>query len=182
MTLTMRRTVLLLLGLLTAVWLPGCGYSLAGRGSFLPSYIQTIGVPPFVNLTTVIDAERILTERVQREFIGRGKFKVVPNRTGVDAVVIGEITSISFSPAGLTTQQQASRYALIVTAKIEFTDLKANKVLWSNPAMQFRDEFEVSTGASAQDANAFFGQNADALDRVATEFARAIVSAIVEAF
>jgi outer membrane lipopolysaccharide assembly protein LptE/RlpB len=180
---THRRLALVTLtALLAAASLPGCGYSLAGRGSFLPTYIQTIGVPPFLNLTTVIDAERILTERVQREFIGRGKFKVVPNRTGVDALVTGSITSISFTPAGLTTQQQASRYALTVTANIEFKDLKTNKVLWANPSMQFRDEFEVSTASSAQDANAFFGQNADALDRVATEFARAIVSAIVEAF
>ena len=28
-----------------------CGYALAGRGSFLPDYIQTIGVPQFVNNT-----------------------------------------------------------------------------------------------------------------------------------
>ena len=34
------------LGLLLAcLSLPGCGYSLAGRGSFLPEYIRTIGVP-----------------------------------------------------------------------------------------------------------------------------------------
>jgi hypothetical protein len=32
------------------------------------------------------------------------------------------------------------------------------------------------------DVNAFFGQNADALQRVSTEFARTIVSAILEAF
>ncbi|SVE39014.1 uncharacterized protein METZ01_LOCUS491868, partial [marine metagenome] len=27
----------------------GCGYALAGRGSFLPDYIETIGVPMFGN-------------------------------------------------------------------------------------------------------------------------------------
>jgi hypothetical protein len=29
----------------------GCGYSLAGRGSFLPAYIKRIGVPQFTNNT-----------------------------------------------------------------------------------------------------------------------------------
>ena len=29
--------------------LSGCGYALAGRGSFLPAYIQTIGIPQFGN-------------------------------------------------------------------------------------------------------------------------------------
>ena len=177
-----RRFVLVLLPLALLIPLAGCGYSLAGRGTFLPTYIQTIGIPPFTNLTTVIDAERILTERIQKEFLSRGRYKVIPDRTGVDALLVGEITSIVIQPAAFTAQQQASRYALIVTARIEFTDVKANKVLWTNPAMQFRDEFEITTANTALDASAFFGQNADALERLANEFARAIVSAIVEAF
>jgi outer membrane lipopolysaccharide assembly protein LptE/RlpB len=177
-----RRLVLIAAALALTAPLAGCGYSLAGRGSFLPAYIKKIAIPQFTNATTVIDADRILTERVTREFIGRGKFSVVAERPGADAVVVGEITSITFAPSGLTQQQQASRYAITVTAKIEFLDIKANKILWQNPSMQFRDEFEVTTGTTVVDANAFFSQNADALERVATEFARAIVSAIVEAF
>ncbi len=161
--------------------LSGCGYSLAGRGSFLPEYIRTIAIPLFGNLSSLPDLDRILTERVRNEFINRGKYKVVTERTGADAVLTGDITSVTFSPAAFTQQQQASRYALVLTAKIEFTDLKENKILWQNPAIQFREEFEVPT-STAQDVNAFFGQNADALQRVSTEFARTIVSAILEAF
>ena len=46
-----------------AVALPGCGYTLAGRGSFLPDYIRRIGVPLFVNNTPVYEIERRLTQR-----------------------------------------------------------------------------------------------------------------------
>lgn len=162
--------------------LPACGYSLAGRGSFLPEYIRTVGIPLFVNNSPLIEADRILTEKVRTEFVSRGKFTAVDRRTDVDALLVGEITGISLQPAGLNQNQQATRYAVIVTAKLEFTDVKANKVLWANPAMQFRDEFDVTTASSATDASAFFGANANALDRLGTEFARAIVSAIVEAF
>ena len=52
----------------------GCGYTLAGRGSFLPAYIKTIGIPLFVNSTTVFNVETLVTEKVRREFIGRGKY------------------------------------------------------------------------------------------------------------
>jgi hypothetical protein len=55
-------------------------------------------------------------------------------------------------------------------------------VLWTNPAMQFREEFEPTTGTSALDPTAFFGQDSNALDRLATEFARSVVSALLEAF
>ena len=175
----MRRLVIALMLLLP---LSGCGYSLAGRGSFLPAYIRTIGVPLFINNSPLIEADRLLTEKVRTEFVSRGKFTAVDRKTDVDALLIGEITGISLQPAGLNQNQQATRYAVIVTAKFEFTDLKANKVLWTNPSMQFRDEFDVTTGATATDASAFFGANANALDRLGTEFARAVVSAIVEAF
>ena len=46
--------------------------------------------------------------------------------------------------------------------------------------MQFREEFDVATDVN--DPGVFFGQDANALERVATEFARSVVSAILEAF
>ena len=90
------------------------------------------------------------------------------------------MSSITLTPAAFTADRQASRYVLTVTARIEFKDMKTNKVLWSNPAMQFREEFDITTDVG--DPSAFFGQDANALERVATEFARSVVSAILEAF
>jgi outer membrane lipopolysaccharide assembly protein LptE/RlpB len=159
----------------------GCGYSLAGRGSFLPAYIQTIGVPQFTNLTSIPDVDRRVTEKVRAELIGRGKWTVKPDVTGVDAVLSGEISSITIAPTAFNQQNQATRYALILAARIEFRDLKANKVLWSNPSMQYREEFELTT-PTLVDVTVFFGQDVNALDRIATEFARSVVSAILEAF
>jgi hypothetical protein len=157
-----------------------CGYSLAGRGAFLPPHIKVIGVPTFTNLTPVYDVERRITERVRSELIGRGKYRVEPAATGVDAVIAGEIASINFAASAYNDQRQATRYQLVVTAKIEFRDVTSNKIIWSNPSMQFREDYEIS--ATISDPNAFFGQDADALDRLAAEFARALVSAILEAF
>jgi hypothetical protein len=159
-----------------------CGYSLAGRGSFLPDYIRNIGVPAFTNNTTVFDVDRRVTEKVRAELTGRGKYKVFPTEPGNDAVLTGEISSISIVPVAFNQQQQASRYALVLSARVEFKDLKSGKVLWANPAMQFREEFAPSTGTAVSDASAFFGQDVNALDRLATEFARSVVSALLEAF
>ncbi|NUR54060.1 MAG: LptE family protein [Acidobacteria bacterium] len=175
----MTRYLLVIAALLLQT---GCGYSLAGRGSFLPAYIHRIGIPQFTNQTAVFDVERRITERVKTEFVGRGKYVVVPDATGVDAVLSGTIASITLSPAAFNDQNQATRYVLTLTANVEFKDLKANKVLWSNPSMQYREEFDVTTGTSTLDPTAFFGQDVNALDRITAEFARAVVSAILEAF
>lgn len=160
----------------------GCGYSLAGRGSFLPESIKTIGVPLFTNSSQVFDIERRLTERVRSEFIGRGKYRVLPDTAGADAVLTGQITSVTLIPSSFNEEQLATRYAIVVTTKLEFKDLKANKVLWSNPAWQFREEYEVTNASESTDVNAFFGQETNALDRIAQNFARSVVSAILEAF
>lgn len=160
----------------------GCGYSLAGRGSFLPESIKTIGVPLFTNSSQVFDIERRLTERVRSEFIGRGKYRVLPDVAGADAVLTGEITSITLTPSSFNEQQLATRYVITVTTKLEFKDVAADKVLWSNPAWQFREEYELTNVSQATDANAFFGQEGNALDRIAQNFARSVVSAILEAF
>jgi Lipopolysaccharide-assembly len=160
----------------------GCGYSLAGRGSFLPESIKTIGVPMFGNSTPVFEIERRVTEKVRSELIGRGRYKILPEATGVDGLLTGEIVSITIAPASFTDQRQASRYVIIMTARIEFKETASSKVLWSNPSMQFREEYEVTTGVTALDPSAFFNQDTNAMERLATNFARSVVSAILEAF
>jgi hypothetical protein len=180
MNMTRRQFLGVGSGLAVMLALPGCGDSLSGRGSFLPGYIKVIGVPMFVNSTTVFDVEKRITERVVAEFIGRGKYTIEPRTTGVDGLLTGEISSITLTPAAFTNERQASRYVLTLTARIEFKDMKANKVLWSNPSMQFREEFDVTTDVS--DPTAFFGQDTNALERVASEFARTVVSSILESF
>jgi hypothetical protein len=179
---TRPALIILLLALVSS----SCGYSLAGRGSFLPASIKVIGIPEFVNNTPVFEVEKKISARVRSEFIGRGKYKVRPDVTpeskDVDALLVGEISSIAIVPSAVNDQRQASSYTIILTAKIEFKDVKADKVLWSNPAMQFREEYEVSNTDNVTDASAFFGSDQNALERMATEFARSVVSAILEAF
>ncbi len=162
--------------------LNSCGYSLAGRGAFLPDYIETIGIPLFDNQTPVFEVEQVLTERVRTEFISRGSYQVLPGTDGVDAVLQGRITSIGLNPVSFTTQQQASRYELRVTASFEFRDMHEDEVLWENPALLVIEEYAVTTGTGALDPQAFFGQDLNALDRVAENFSKTVVTAILEAF
>jgi len=71
---------------------------------------------------------------------------------------------------------------ITMTARVELRDQRENKVLWENPALVFRQEYEAQSGQTALDPTAFFGQDQNALERMTTEFSRSIVSAILEAF
>jgi hypothetical protein len=175
-----RRLTLLLCA---AVACGACGYSLSGQGSFLPDYIQTIGVPLFENATTVFEVEQNLTQEVRTEFIGRGRYRVIASATDVDALLIGTITGITITPATFSADQQASRYIFTLSAAIEFRDLTTNEILWENPALTFSDEYEVASGTGGQlDVSTFFGQQSNAVERVARDFAGTVVSSILEAF
>src|SRR3982074_1169809 len=106
------------LGVLCVAGSPGCGYALAGRGSFLPANIKTIGVPTFANRTTVFNIETLLTQKVRSEVIGRGKSPVLPQATDVDALLTGEISGISIQAASFTAANLASQYVITMTARV----------------------------------------------------------------
>jgi hypothetical protein len=163
----------------------GCGYALAGRGSTLPITIKTIGIPLFTNRTTVFNLETTLTMKVRSEFIGRGKYDILPEATGVDGLLTGEVTAVSIQPASINANQLASRYAITMVARVELKDMKTNMILWDNPSLVFRQEYDATgsqTTQGAVDPSAYFGQDTNALDRLSTDFAKSIVSAILEAF
>ena len=161
----------------------GCGYALAGHGAFLPSYIKTIGIPTFLNRTTVFNLETTLTQKVRSEFIGRGKYEILPEAASVDALLSGEVLSVTITPASFNAQQLASRYVITMTAKIELHDMHANNaVLWENPSLVFSQDYEATSGVNAIDPAAFFGQDTNAYERLTADFARTIVSSILEAF
>ena len=160
----------------------GCGYALAGRGTFLPEYIRTIGIPPLENRTTFFQVEQILTEQVRTEFIGRGNYSVV-SPEGADAVLTGAITSITLQPVGFTEQQLGSRYLFTLTMRVQFTDATTNEVLWSNESLTFRDEYDLTTrGDTALEGATFLDQERTAFERISSDVARTVVSAILEAF
>jgi hypothetical protein len=161
----------------------GCGYSLAGRGSFLPAYIRTIAIPLFQNRTPFATVEQLFTERVRVEFQNRGRYVIQPTETGADGVVRGDITGISAVPAGFTEQQLATRYRFTVVVSVKFEDLTQKKTLWENPSLTFSDEYELQSRVGGTiDGAAFLEQERAAIERLSTDFARSVVSAILEAF
>jgi len=179
-----RRDVLRALPLLAAgLGSSSCGYALAGRGSFLPDYIRTLGIPMFGNTTPNPIIEQIFTQKVREEFQASGRYTVIPSDSGADGIVRGEIQSVSSQPVALNDQQLASRYRFTVVVKVAFEDVKQQKTLWENAALSFSEEYDLGTPTSgALDFAAFAGSNRAAFDRIAADFAKSVVSAILEAF
>lgn len=166
------------LGLLALLLvMAGCGYHTAGHTNLLPQDLRTIAIPAFVNQTQTYKIEQMLTGAVVQEFATRTKYHIASNPGNSDAVLRGTVLSTSTTP--LTYDSATGRAAsvlVIVSMSVTLTD-KQGRTLYQNPSYVFREQYQVS-----QELSSFFEEDSPAFQRLSREFARTLVSNILEAF
>ncbi|HET9179761.1 MAG TPA: LptE family protein [Terriglobia bacterium] len=155
-----------------------CGYRVAGASTRLPPDIKTIAVPVFANKSTRFRIEQQVAAAVTREFIQRTSFRITPDLAGADAELKGTINAVhsgvlTFDP----NTGRATTFQIQVTADVELIDFHTRKVLFSNPNYVFRGEYQVS-----QSTTALFEEDQPALERLSQDFARTLVTDIIENF
>lgn len=156
----------------------GCGYHTAGHTVQLPENVKTIAVPGFKNETTTYRIEQMLTSSVVREFTTRTHYRIL-NDPGedADATLRGTVLSTTASPLTYDTATgRAASVLVVVSMKVSLSDRQGN-VLYQNPAYLFREQYEVS-----QDLASFFEEDSPAFRRLSQDFARTLVSNILEGF
>jgi len=154
-----------------------CGYHTAGKANLLPSDLRTLAVPAFVNQTQTYKVEQMLTGAVVQEFSTRTSYRVVTQPDSADAVLRGTVLATSTTP--LTYDSKTGRAAsvlVIVSMSVSLAD-KQGKVLYQNPSYVFREQYQVS-----QELSSFFEEDSPAFERLSREFARTLVSNVLEAF
>lgn len=172
-----RRLFLALLALAALSQL-GCGYHTAGHAAQLPPDIRTIAVPSFKNETLTYRIEQMLTSSVVREFTTRTRYHIVSDAgDDADATLRGTVLSTSASPLTYDTASgRAASVLIVVSMRVIMTD-RHGKVLYQNPAYLFREQYEVS-----QDLATFFEEDSPAFRRLSQDFARTLVSNVLEGF
>jgi outer membrane lipopolysaccharide assembly protein LptE/RlpB len=183
----------------------GCGYHVAGRGSTLPKNIHVIAVPALENKTTAYRIEQRLTAATVHEFLSKTQYRIVSNPDSADAVLRGkvlsvEVTPLTFqqtttttptgptTPPAVTSVAQATSMLVIMTCEVTLTDRTTEKVLYHNSNFVFRNEYQLAatpnsptTGTlSRGSVESFFQEGDPAVERMAQDFAKRLVSAVVE--
>lgn len=166
----------LLTPLLLAAILTACGYHTPGHSNALPPGLQTLAVPAFENRTHTYRIEQTLTSAVLRELTTRTKYKVEQGSDG-DAVLHGTVLSTSEAPLTYDRQTgRASSMEVTVTMAVKLV-ARDGHVLFDNPNYVFREQYQV-----ARDITSFFEEESPALSRLSNDFARTLVSNILEAY
>ena len=156
----------------------GCGYHTAGHATTIPTNIQTIAIPAFVNQTQTYKIEQMLTSAVVQEMVTRTHYHVVNSaNSGADATLSGTVLSTHTAPVTYdSVTGRAASVLVTVSMKVALTD-KQGKVLYENPSYIFREQYQVS-----RELNSFFEEDTPALQRLSREFAHTLVSNILEGF
>ena len=178
-----KYTGLRLVGFLVAVLalvLSGCGYHAVGHANRLPEGLHTIAIPAFINQTQTYHIEQLLTQDVVREFVGRTKYRVAVKAleaAEADATLKGTIVSTQAAP--LTYDAQTGRVStafITLNLHIYLVD-RSGRTLFENPNYIFREQYQVS-----REIASFFEESTPALQRMSRDFARTLVSDILEAY
>ncbi len=155
----------------------GCGYHLAGTGTFLPKDIKVIAVAPFENRTGRAEIEVRTTEAVARELSRHGGYKIITDKTQADAYLEGVVTDFRTTPVQFSAEGRATRLETSVVLRASLRNLHSGEVLWSQANLIFRDQYDVQQ----QEAN-YFDLETLALDDLANGAARTLVNSITEGF
>jgi outer membrane lipopolysaccharide assembly protein LptE/RlpB len=164
-----------------AMWLcmaTGCGYHTAGHAVQLPQNVKTISIPTFDTQAKTYRIEQMLTAAVVHEFTTRTHYRILNHPSdAADATLRGTVTGTSASQVTIDSATGRAASALIgVSIKVSLSD-RNGKVLYENPAYVFREQYEVS-----QDLASFFEEDSPAFRRLSQDFARTLVSDILEGF
>ncbi len=159
-----------------------CGYALVGRGVAIDPSIKRIGVPLFKNATGKPRLDQLVTEKVIEELLKRGRFDVVQDTVGVDALVDGQLTSyrvvpVGFEGAGDAGETQATRYAIVLSSRVVYSKVGETEPIWSHGNFQVRDEYDLG-----DDPQEFLDREDQAIERLASSYASRLVATMLEAF
>jgi outer membrane lipopolysaccharide assembly protein LptE/RlpB len=156
----------------------GCGYHPVGSPAHLPNTVHTLAVPVFQNTTQSYHTEVDFTQAVVRELSDRTPYKLITgNSADADATLDGTITGFQATPLTYNSQTgQSSSFLITIKARVKLVD-RNGKTLYQNPSYLFRQQYETT-----QDLASFIQEDSPAEQRLARDFAQAVVSDILESF
>jgi hypothetical protein len=153
-------------------------YKPVGRGDALPKHIKTLAIPAFQNPGLRFKVEQRFTAAMIDEALRRARSLTITSAPeGADAVMLGTIKSFNFRGVVLDDFGRARIFEVTVVAGLTVRDQTKNKVIFDNQNYVFRGEYEI-----AGDPQTFFNEEGPAVERLARDFARSVLTTILEGF
>ena len=156
----------------------GCGYHTGGKAELVPKSIQTIHIPAFQSLTTRYRLVDLLPQQIEREFQVKSRFRIENDPDVADAIISGVVNSANILPTVFDPGSgKATNVQVVVFIGYRFLERATGRLLFDRPSLLFRQNYSISVNP-----HQFFDEVSPALDRVARDVSRDLVSSVLESF
>ncbi|MDE0105473.1 MAG: LPS assembly lipoprotein LptE [Bryobacterales bacterium] len=174
----LKRIAAAMSSIACALSVASCGYRVVGTADFLPDRIRTIAVPAFTNVTSEFKIEQQLTAAVVSEVLQRTRYQVVSRPDEADATLVGRVMLFDAIPQNFDPSTGRATAVMTVTrVHVALYDRADGSVLYTNPDMVHRENYEVS-----DDPEAYVNERDAAIERASRSMAASLVSAVLSGF
>lgn len=128
------RVKYFILNIVVISLLSGCGvYTF--NGSTLPSYIKTIDIPLFKNISLEPEIAEEITTEISKKVVSDNLLRVITDQG--DATLYGEVSKYINEPYTYGTTEtrkvNVDQYIVRITADVDFLDNKKDKSMFKGP-------------------------------------------------
>lgn len=156
----------------------GCGYHTGGQGVLIPKGVNTIHVGAFSSATTRYRLVDLLPQQIEREFVAHGRFGIDNDPATADALLNGTVNTATIIPTTFDPATgRATNVQVLIYISYQFVERATGRVLFSRNGVAFRQNYSISA-----DPHQFLDEVGPALDRVARDVGRDVVSSVLESF
>ncbi len=148
MTLNTRKLVLFLL---VAFFVAGCGYRFSGTGEY-PGGMEKIYVEMMKNPTSQTGIERIVTNQLIAEFTRQRESSLVSTPGQADAVLKGIIAKVQSKTISRVNTEMANQREVTLTIDLKLVT-PDGQVIWAAKGLSDRQAYDVSDNTIENDRN-----------------------------
>lgn len=109
-----------------------CGYTFAPQGEYINKKIVNIYVGQFDNKTAQAEIENYVRSAFIDQFIQASRFKIVDSVEQADAVVKGNVLTLTTAPLSYRSSTLAAEERATMTMELTFREKESGKEIWKS--------------------------------------------------
>lgn len=137
---------------LSCLLLLSCGYAFAPQGEHIDKRINNIYVAPFVNKTAEAEVENYMRTAFIDQVIQNNRFKTVPTLEQADAVINGNVISLTTAALSYRNNILAAEERMTITLEASFREKESGKTIWSSQNVVGTTDYKLQDNVDPQPA------------------------------
>lgn len=121
----------------------GCGYAFAPQGDHIDPGIRNIYVEPFGNKTAQAEVENFMRTAFINQILQTSRFKTVATPEEADAIISGNVQSISTIAISYRKNILAAEERMSVIVDASFREKTSGKILWASRTISTTVDYEL---------------------------------------